>query len=101
MYQITNWSFVFPNPYRAPEAQRSCISGVCPERRREIRPDTSTPNKPISTSYIVEAKGRVLTTRSGSVYELVGDPDPGYLAFLKDKSIAFDPENPFSSYTLH
>jgi hypothetical protein len=47
----------------------------------------------IVTSAVEEVEGKVVRTRSGSVYEL-GDVDPAYLAEMKANKYPFDPEHP-------
>lgn len=45
------------------------------------------------TSRIVKAEGRLVTTRTGSVYEL-GAPAPEYLEQLRIEGIAYDEAQP-------
>jgi hypothetical protein len=52
--------------------------------------------KQIQTSRIASATGRIITTVSGSVYEL-GTPDPKYLDFLKKIGREFDPVEPIKT----
>ena len=48
----------------------------------------------VITSFIDRVEGRRITTVKGTVYELIGDPDPEYLAFLESLGDRYDPENP-------
>lgn len=86
--RIETWSVEYRGtPYLAPEAFRRCLVGTAyghPERAA---------GHEVMTSPIVSAKGRLVTTASGTIYEL-GEPSPAYLAWLKGKGIAFDPEAP-------
>lgn len=57
------------------------------------------PRKPdgweVRTSAVVAANGRIITTHSGTVYELRGDPDPGYVAWLAANNLPpLDLDNP-------
>ncbi len=76
---LTNWAIRSEgDPYMAPERRRIYLSGFCNGSR-------------ITTSHVVEVVApRVYRTRSGSVYRLVGDPDPGYVAFCAENEIALD-----------
>lgn len=48
---------------------------------------------PVFTSLVVKAEGRLVTTRSGSVYEL-GKPDHEYLAWLAEHGKTIDLDQP-------
>ena len=86
MYQLKEWGVVSPfNPYVAPEVQPRRLSG--------IRVDTG---KGIITSPIIGATGRVITTRSGSRYELVGPSSDDYVAWCKETGRTIDPEQPIA-----
>src|SRR6185369_16286378 len=69
---IENWGVVTrtPNPYVAPECGVLCVSG-------EIKDHPTRGDTDITTSRIVGAEGRLITTSSGSVYRL-GEPHPEY-----------------------
>ena len=86
MKTIDQWSVREdpPKPYLAPEQQpfRKYVAGILEENE-----------KPITTSHIRKVDGRLVTTRSGSVYRL-GEIDPDYLAWMQENRIAYDPENP-------
>jgi hypothetical protein len=47
----------------------------------------------VHTSPIVKAEGRIVTTRSGTVYEL-GEPDPRWLRWLKANNLEYNEDNP-------
>lgn len=93
-YLIENWS-VKADPYSAPEVASAYLCGVCPERvadkSRAKVPGTS--HKMITTSRIVRSEGRLVTTKSGSVYEL-GTVDPGYVEYLRSIGRTLDEANP-------
>lgn len=81
---LTNWSIEFSadSAFQAPEARSQHLVGHTPDRTGLI-----------ITSRIVRAEGRLVTTRSGSVYEL-GEPSTEYLAWLTEHGLAYDPEQP-------
>jgi len=89
---LENWSMQEGPPragdiYRAPET-------VGP--RKHLHADH--PIKPgmyFTTSRIVESDGRLVQTKSGSVYRL-GEPDPEWLAWMADNGIDFDPSQPIT-----
>lgn len=76
--RITDWS-VGGGPYDAPEVRR--LSG------------TLENGKQITTSPIVDANGRSVRTRSGSLY-LLGDISTDYLKWMQENNIAYDHEQP-------
>lgn len=47
----------------------------------------------VRTSRIVKAEGRLVTTNSGSVYEL-GDPLPNYVDWCRENGRAIDQAQP-------
>jgi len=84
MRDLTMWALRNDpqNPYRAPESSRLYLEGVCE-------------GKPITTSHIVDVvEPRVCLTRSGSLYRLVGDPDPAYAEFCAKNGITLDLNDP-------
>lgn len=86
--QLEDWAVVDGgDPFTAPELRSRHLSGMV--RERPVR---------ILTSPIATVAGRHVTTRSGSVYVL-GQPAPGYLAFLSEHGIALDPEEPIRQAT--
>lgn len=91
-YQLKNWSVVqSPNgdPYLPPEMFGIYLAGEIYGRGGRF-----VDGKKVWTSRVVSVNGRMITTKSGSVYELVGDPEPEYLAFLKEIDKEYDPINP-------
>ena len=86
--RLEMWSVGFEenDGFKAPETLRRILVGFCyghPEK-----PDGTR----IQTSAIVEANGRLITTRS-RVYRL-GRIDPKYRKFLRDTAYPFDPKHP-------
>jgi len=91
-YQLKNWAVVqSPNtdPYLPPEAFGIYLGGEIYGRGGRF-----VDGKRVVTSRVVSVNGRMITTKSGSVYELVGDPEPGYLDYLKEIGKEYDPINP-------
>lgn len=88
---ITDWSLV-PDPrdaFKAPEARDLCLCGlIVGGNARRGR---------VVTSPIVQARGRIVSTASGSTYRVL-DISANYRAFLDaDGMPPFDPENPLAS----
>lgn len=80
---LENWS-VSASPYDAPELKIIRLVGRL------------SCGKEIVTSPVVGATGRLVRTRSGSLYRL-GDVDPDYLKWLQETNRKFDPENPITA----
>lgn len=80
---LTSWAIVGDmSPLTAPELRRIFLSG--------IRDGTL-----IRTSSVVEKLGaRRYRTRSGTIYKLIGNPDPAYIAFCAKNKIALDLADP-------
>lgn len=78
---ITNWS-VRSNPFQAPEVRGLYLHGECE-------------GKPIATSRVAE-KVAPLTyrTKSGSLYRLEGEPEPGYVQYCAENNIDLDLADP-------
>jgi hypothetical protein len=55
---------------------------------------TKTDGTVVCTSPIVHSTGRFCFTASGNVYELVGDPENGYLEFLARIGKTYDANQP-------
>jgi hypothetical protein len=75
MYKLECWSICpssdsAPSVFRPPEAQ-----GIAVQAKKSTRPDFEDG---ILTTRIINIQGRVVTTRSGTVY-LLGEPDPDYV----------------------
>lgn len=88
--QLSKWSAgtIARDRYTAPEAGVLRLSGFVaghPKKRD---------GKLVITSPVAAADGRRITTASGSVYELVGEPDPSFLAFLKSIGRTYDADAP-------
>jgi len=87
MYRLENWSVSTDNPYYPPEAGRQYLAGnVYGHPRFED-------GHRILTSKPVKADGRLITTFSGSVYQL-GKVSDDYLAWLTEHGFKFDEKNP-------
>lgn len=89
MVQLNDWSVVREcADFQAPEAAKLCLKGIV--RGHHRAPDGST----VITSPVNSATGRVITTLSGTKYNL-GDPSPEYREWLRAHRPAWDPEKPF------
>lgn len=88
MPRLEDWRMV-SSPYEAPEIAGRYVEGKLHNSGNPRRPD----GHPITTSRVVGASGRVVTTRSGSRY-LLGEPDPRYLGWMERKGLTYDPEAP-------
>ena len=62
--KIENWAIVGLNPYAAPEVQSECIVGIIYGHPKH------DDGKRVRTSRIVRASEGVITTKTGSIYEL-------------------------------
>jgi len=89
MNQITNWC-ITANPWVAPEARgnpmvmgEANVSGL-----------TDGQVKPICTSAIRKVNGRIIMTKSGSIYSLVGEPNERFMEFLADKGLEYNSARP-------
>jgi len=82
--------------YTAPEAVRYWLCGYISEHPDYQRtgPRNWTEPRPVSTSNIVSAKGRHVTTNSGTVYVL-GNIDPGYRRWLRKHKPGWNWRKPF------
>ena len=76
MYKLEQWSVSISNPYLPPEAQSSHLSGKVYGHPR------FDDGYEITTSAIVKTEKRVVTTKTGSMYEL-GEPDPQYVEWCR------------------
>lgn len=98
MYKLKNWSVVFRAGgfFTPPEYRMECLAGEIYNRPepREFDGKKFPDGKNVTTSYIVKAEGRIVTTYSGSQYELEGPPHPDYAAWCQEKGMTIDPENP-------
>jgi uncharacterized protein CbrC (UPF0167 family) len=81
-YYLKNWQVVLgDDPYRAPEAQTKHLQG--------IRND----GKFVTTSAIVSAQGREITTYSGSVY-ILEEINPEYLNWILESGSYYSEDEP-------
>jgi hypothetical protein len=89
MIKLENWSLgnAPDDMYYAPEVRKVRLSGDVYNHPR------FEDGKKVTTSSVKEVNGKVITTSSGSVYEL-GEPEKEYLDYLKSINYTFDPENP-------
>jgi hypothetical protein len=90
--RLENWSLGFypsskENPYLSPQQRVRVLCG-----RVYGNPEYAD-GHPIRTNYVVAARGRLVTTFSGSVYEL-GEVDPHYRAWSQEQGFGWDEENP-------
>lgn len=86
--KLNVWSVVsVGNPYTPPECKCTRLHGIVDKHPRLGE------NVEVTTSTIVKVEGKLVTTHSGSVYEL-GEPDAGYLRWLEKEGIQFDENNP-------
>ena len=95
---LKNWGISIPNPYTAPEVQGFVLYGDPQDHPVE---QFSDPEKRVVTSLVAEpGPGRSFMTQS-RVYELVGPPNPDWLAELAAKGYRaskLDLANPFSIF---
>jgi hypothetical protein len=89
--RLKNWAVVGnTDPYAAPELFGSQLNGLVYDHPSGHFLD----GEPVTTSSIVKAEGRQITTRSGTVYLLDGPPAPEYVAFCKSIGRTIDEANP-------
>lgn len=91
MIRLENWSCGYSSDdrYAAPELSRLRLLGVVADESNKRN------GKRIQTSAVTKIDGRVITTASGSVYEL-GEVDPAYLAWIREQGREFNPEQPIA-----
>jgi len=86
---INNWSCVAGQgvtPYTAPECLTIALRGDAVNHPK-------LGSKNILTSHIVKAEGRIITTASGSVYQL-GTVDPDYAKYMEEQDKPINAINP-------
>ncbi len=89
---LENWSVgVFSNVYQAPEMRSSYLTGTVYGHPRK------KDGTEIDTTPIAAVNGLLVTTRTGTVYQL-GAPNPEYLSWLKENNIPFDPAEPIKEH---
>lgn len=90
--KLTQWAVVYltgkGDGYRPPETCARVLKGIV-QGHPKMRD-----GREILTSIIAQVNGRTINTISGSTYELVGDPEPGYLEYLGSIGKEYDAENP-------
>lgn len=90
MYILKNFALCKAkgNPWLAPECMPNVLCGnVYGHSRFE---DGSH----VETSTIMEVRGRIVKTYSGSEYRLVGTPKKEFRAWLREKGIPYNGKNP-------
>ena len=100
MSRLEEWAVVANGDgFTAPElATFSLVGRVYGDDRHDPATGHFEDGHRIRTSYIVASEGRVVTTRSGTRYEL-GKPSPSYLAYLRDLGRELDEANPVKVLT--
>lgn len=88
MTTIDRWAVV-ADPFAAPEVH--CIRLVGTVTGHPKKPDGTV----VRTSPVMTVDGRCCTTATGTVYRL-GDPSPGYRAWLFENRPLWDPANPIT-----
>jgi hypothetical protein len=84
--QITDWHILCSdNRYLAPELRAAVVVGRCEGPNGEPY---------VQTSQVAAFDGRHCVTRSGSRYELVGDPSPNF----KEDYEGVDLDAPFAAF---
>jgi hypothetical protein len=88
MYRLEEWATViYPDPWQPPEMQSIAIRG-----KIYNHPNYEDGHE-IITSSIASANGKIITTKSGSIYQL-GKINKEFVKWMEDNKISFDPENP-------
>lgn len=94
IYKIKNWAvvdgFYGSDPYKAPEQRVPCLKG---EVYGHPKFEDGTI---VVTTPIVKSEGTWVGTKSGTTYDLSGEPEAGWLEYLDLIGFKFDPENPVS-----
>ena len=86
--QINNWSVVSDSdPFKVPEQSKIRLQGEVTGHPRFDE------GHRVTTSTIVKIEGKLVSTYSGSVYEL-GEIDPLYKKWVDKNYPDWDPENP-------
>jgi hypothetical protein len=90
MIILKNWSCVANgvNPYMPPEVIAPCLSGVV------FGHPKFSDGEVVRTTRIVKADGCTITTASGSIYLLQGEPNSEYLEYLDKNNYSFNRESP-------
>ena len=84
IYDLKSWSLHAEpmSPYAAPEQAVIQLGGLCAQRAVEVG---LAPLEPILTSRVTgfDKATRIATTKSGSQYRLVGEPEAGYAEWCR------------------
>ena len=86
--RLSEWAVGSYNPYQAPESATGYLIGKVSGHKK------FTDGDEITTTRIVAARGRLITTHSGTQYLLDGPPKEDYVKFCKDHNVVLDLENP-------
>ncbi len=87
--RMTDWSVVHgDDPYLAPEVAVRHLMGKA--EGHPFKPN----GKLVRSSPIAKINGRIITTESGRIYELVGPPEAGHMAHIKEIGAAYDDAEP-------
>lgn len=78
MMKLENWSVTArpTDPYQAPELWGSCLRG-------DVKGHPKLGDTEVTTSLIKNVNGRIVTTHSGSIYEL-GKVDEDYVKWCEE-----------------
>lgn len=90
---IKGWYTRLPrgtSAYTAPEVAGIAVAGEVQGHPK--KPDGTR----VTTSRVVRVSGRKFWTESGTAYELVGDPDPRFLATLEAQRRVYVSDRPFA-----
>ncbi len=92
VYRLEDWSLGYypsarQNPYLADEQRARVLQGDV------YGSPAYADGHPVRTSAVVSARGNLVVTQSGSIYQL-GTPDPKYVAWVTEEFGAWDAENP-------
>lgn len=80
--------------FTAPECRGNPSLGGIPDI--DVLGNENVEKRKILTSSIASYKGRTVTTESGSVYVLTGEPNQHFLDFIKDKGLKYDKRAPIA-----
>lgn len=89
--KLSDWAIEFGGPddgYTAPEIRGIRLVGIVTGHHRK------EDGKQVATSTVARVEGRRVWTRSGTEYELVGDPCIEYRTWLLERGKPYDVENP-------
>lgn len=58
-----------------------------------------TDGEQVITTGIIKVQGRVIQTAIGAVYDLEGDPQPRWMAYIEKSGCTYDPDDPVALKT--